>query len=259
VALFSDWGTGEPTAVRVMQQIKAMEPTHAIHMGDVYYSGTPKEALSRFLDVINDHGPAASTCKYFSLNANHDMYSGGYGYYDTILPAFGQAASYFNLHNQHWQLIGLDSGYEEHGLKDPQKEWVAAQLSAGGPKSILLTHHQLFSCYESRAYDRPLHKKIGPMLSQVFAWFWGHEHRCMIFGDHLGIKARCIGHGAVPQDVPFGPPDFPAVPVIKSDDRPSPSDPGTGIHGFALLRFNGPQLDVSYIDEFGTVFFTEQL
>jgi hypothetical protein len=43
VALFADWGTGEPTAQRVMQQIKAVNPTHAIHLGDVYYSGTPKE------------------------------------------------------------------------------------------------------------------------------------------------------------------------------------------------------------------------
>jgi hypothetical protein len=38
VALFSDWGTGEATAQRVMQQIAAARPTHAIHLGDVYYA-----------------------------------------------------------------------------------------------------------------------------------------------------------------------------------------------------------------------------
>jgi hypothetical protein len=44
VMLFFDWGTGESTAQRVMQQIAAAHPTHAIHLGDVYYSGTPKES-----------------------------------------------------------------------------------------------------------------------------------------------------------------------------------------------------------------------
>lgn len=259
VALFADWGTGEETAIRVMNQIRIAAPTHAIHLGDVYYSGTPKEAQKRFLNVIEQNGPSKAACRYFSLNANHDMYSGGYGYFDTILPALGQQASYFNLRNPHWQLIGIDSGYEEHGLKDPQKDWVAAQLSAGGAKSIMLSHHQFFSSYEPRAYKRALHKKMGPLMSNVFAWFWGHEHKCVIFGDHLGIKARCIGHGAIPVGVPFGTPEFPDVPVIASDERPSPSSPNTGLHGFALLRFNGPKLDISYIDEFGKVFFTEQM
>ena len=260
VALFADWGTGEPTAVRVMEQIKKAAPTHAIHMGDVYYAGTPGQAKKRFLDVIDQHGPSRQACRYFSLNANHDMYSGGYGYFDTILRGFGQEASYFNLRNEHWQLIGIDSGYEEHGLKDPQKDWVAAQLSGGGgAKSIMVSHHQYFSSYEKGAYNRALHTKMGPMLGQVFAWFWGHEHRCMIFGDHLGIKARCIGHGAIPEAVPFGARKFPDVPVIASDERESPQDPGMGVHGFALLRLAGSQMDVSYVDEFGTVFFKEQL
>jgi hypothetical protein len=260
VALFSDWGTGEETAKRVLRQIKAAAPTHAIHLGDVYYAGTPKEVQDRFLKVIDQAGPSRASCRYYSLNANHDMYSGGYGYFDSILPSFGQEASYFNLRNQDWQLIGLDSGYEDHGLQDPQKDWVAAQLAnRGTAKSVLLSHHQLFSPYESRAYDRALHKKIGPMLSQVYAWFWGHEHRCLIFEDRQGIKARCIGHGAIPESVPFGDPQFPDVKVRAVDQRGTPEDPGVGIHGFALLKFNGPNLEVTYIDEFGGVFFKEQL
>ena len=76
-------------------------------------------------------------------------------------------------------------------------------MQPGGAKSILLSHHQLFSPYESRAFDRPLHRKVNPMLSRIHAWFWGHEHRCIIFGDHLGIKARCIGHDAIPVEVPW--------------------------------------------------------
>ena len=36
-------------------------------------------------------------CHYFALPGNHDYYSGGYGYFDGILPALGQEANYFNL------------------------------------------------------------------------------------------------------------------------------------------------------------------
>jgi hypothetical protein len=258
VALFSDWGTGEATAQRVMQQIKAARPTHAIHLGDVYHSGTPGESQKRFLDVIAQHGPSSNGCRYLALNSNHEMYSGGYGYFDTTLRQFGQEASYFNLRNSHWQLIGLDSGYEDHGLQDPQKDWLKAQLNAGG-KSILLTHHQFFSPFEKRAFDRALHKKITPLLAKVHAWFWGHEHKCIIFGEHLGIKARCIGHGAIPAPASSGEPRFPEIPIQLIDERPAPGTDGEAIHGFALLRFSGAKLDVSYIDEFGTAILTEQL
>lgn len=258
VVLYSDWGTGEDTARRVMQQIRAVNPTHAIHLGDVYYSGTPGEIQKRFLDVLDSDGPPAG-CRHFALNANHEMYSGGYGYFDTTLPRFGQEASYFNLRNAHWQLIGLDSGYEDHGLQEPQKEWLTAQLGDGGRRSILLSHHQLFSAYESRALDRPLYRKVEPLLPQIYAWFWGHEHRCIIYGQHLGIKARCIGHGAMPESVPYGQASFPQIPIVQVDQRPVPGTAHDNIHGFAVLRFNGATLNVSYLDEFGTVFFNETL
>jgi hypothetical protein len=257
VALYSDWGTGEPTAQRVMQQIRKANPTHAIHLGDVYYSGTPGEMQKRFLGVIDQFGPPASSCKFFALNANHDMYSGGYGFFDTVLKKFGQEASYFNLTNKDWQLIGLDSAYEEYGLKDPQSEWLSAQLDRPG-RAILMSHHQLFSAYETAATGRDLSTKVTPLLNKVFGWFWGHEHKCVVFGDHLGIKARCIGHGAIPAPVPYGDPSQKDVPVLKVDERKS-QDGGGCIHGFALLRFQGPQLTVSYIDEFGVEFFSETL
>jgi len=256
IALFGDWGTGEPTAQRVMQQIKAVNPTHAIHLGDVYYSGTPNEEQNRFLKVIDQFGPSPSSCKYLALNSNHEMYSGGYGYFDTILPRFGQEASYFNLTNDNWQLIGIDSAYEDHGLQDPQKEWLTAQLQRRGPKSILLSHHQLFSPYESVS-DKRLPKKTTDLLASIYAWFWGHEHKCIIMGDHLGIKARCIGHAAIPASVPYGNPQFADVPIVRVDERRSPD--GVNVHGFALLRFAGMRLDVSYIDEFGSEFFVEEL
>jgi hypothetical protein len=43
-----------------------------------------------------------------------------------------------------------------------------------------------------------------------------------------------------------------------TDERPAPGG-SHGLHGFALLRFDGPALQVDYVDEFGTVWFTETL
>lgn len=224
----------------------------------MYYSGTEKEIQSHFLDLIDAEGPSPAGCTYLALNSNHEMYSGGHAYFDlTLKTRFRQEASYFNLRNAHWQLIGLDSAYEDHGLKDPQREWLTAQLGTSGPTNILLTHHQLFSPFESRAFDRKLHQKVEPLLSQVFAWFWGHEHKAIIYGEHKGIHARCIGHGAIPEQVPYGNPKFTNVPILKIDERQGPD--GDDMHGFALLRFDGERLHVSYIDELGTTWFSEDL
>ena len=257
IALFSDWGTGEGSARRVMRQIALQNPTHAIHLGDVYFSGTEKEIQRRFLDIIDAEGPPPAACTYLALNSNHEMYSGGHAYFDlTLKSRFNQEASYFNLRNAHWQVIGLDSGYEDHGLKDPQREWLEAQLAEIGPRNILLTHHQLFSPFESRAFDRKLHKKIEPLLGNVFAWFWGHEHKAIVYGKHKGIHARCIGHGAIPEGVPYGSPTFADVPILQVDERRGPD--GENMHGFALLRFDKDRLHVSYIDELGSTWFSEE-
>jgi hypothetical protein len=77
-------------------------------------------------------------------------------------------------------------------------------------------------------------------------------------GDHMGIKARCIGHGSIPSSVPYGDPLFPDVPVVKVDERAAPDADGTCYHGFALLRFRAGKVDVSYIDEYGGLFFQER-
>jgi 3',5'-cyclic AMP phosphodiesterase CpdA len=258
VVLYSDWGTGQETARRVMRQIALQRPTHAIHLGDVYYSGTEKEVQRRFLDIIDAEGPPAASCVHLALNSNHEMYSGGHAYFQlTLKGRFGQEASYFSLRNAHWQVIGLDSGYEDHGLKDPQRDWLSAQLGVRGPKNILLTHHQLFSPYESRAFDRTLHRKTDALLGGVFAWFWGHEHKAIVFGKHRGIHARCVGHGAIPERVPYGSRKFTDVPIVAMDERPGPD--GDNMHGFAVLRFDGSHLHVSYVDELGTTWFAEDL
>jgi hypothetical protein len=255
VALVSDWGTGNAHAVAVAQQIAAKAPDHVIHLGDIYYSGTPYEVETHFLNVWRVYGPRAA--RYWSLNANHDMYSGGYGYFQHLLPAFGQPASYFALGNPWWRLVGLDTGYVTHTFTTPQMAWLDAQ-AVGPAQTILLTHHHLLSRFRRRG--DALEEWLDPYFleGRIHAWFWGHEHHLIEYPDYRGVKCRCIGHGALP----YIPPDRlrvrHPVDVVRWETRLSPLSPTRGMHGFALLRFDGPVLHIEYVDEVGGTAWTER-
>jgi predicted phosphodiesterase len=246
IAIVGDWGGGNKAAQDVARQIKAIKPDHVIHLGDVYYAGTPKEVEKRFLKFW----PApAEPGLSFALNSNHEMYSGGYGYFDTTLTAFKQPASYFNLANSKWQLLGLDTGYDEHDLHEPQGEWLKQQLDdAGGRRTILLSHHQLFSAYEKTDTSK-LEAKVLPVLGRIFGWIWGHEHLAVVYKLNLGIRAICLGNGCFPYKLPTGKPPL----VDWIDDHKVDDFPYSGGHTFALLKMDGAQIDIDFIDETGKV------
>jgi len=79
MALVGDWGTGEREAVNLLNQVKAQSPDLLVHLGDIYYSCTIEEAAQNFLDICRSTFPPPFPL--FSLCGNHDMYSGGSGYY----------------------------------------------------------------------------------------------------------------------------------------------------------------------------------
>jgi len=256
VALFSDWGTGRPPALAVAHEITKRDVGYLIHLGDIYYAGTEDEVAERFLSVL----PTSTRLKrWFALNANHEMYSGGHAYFDRVLPAAGQPASYFCLENTHWRIIGLDTAHKDQELRKPQVEWLVALVSPSeGRMNILLSHHQLFSCFERTSAK--LLNQVAPLLDAglIHAWFWGHEHKHIVYKKHRGVLARCIGHGAIPANPPparLSRPEF-AVQFVNRRLRP---DSLQGVNGFASLRFNGPSLDVEYVDEDGFVSFGENL
>jgi hypothetical protein len=255
VALVSDWGTGNVHAAAVARQIAARQPEHVIHLGDVYYSGTPREMDRNFLAMWRAYGPP--NARYWGLNANHDMYSGGYGYFHHVLPAFGQSASYFALRTRHWQLVGLDTAYVNHNFTTPQMAWLDGQLD-DTRRTILLTHHHLFSPFRKRGGG--LEGWLDDYLrdGRLFGWFWGHDHHLMEFADYRGVKCRLIGHGSLP----YVPPDRRRirnpVGIVRMETRPSPLHPGRGIHGFAHLVFDGPALHIEYVDEEGGTAWTER-
>ncbi|HEY1240125.1 MAG TPA: metallophosphoesterase, partial [Bryobacteraceae bacterium] len=201
LALLGDWGTGLYGAVPCAQSI-ANDPDGyhmVLHMGDVYYSGLPEEVKERFLGFWPK--PAGAIGR--SLNGNHDMYTGGHGYFESMLPTLGQKTSYFALQNDYWTLVGLDTAYEERFggqegmLDDEQVSWLGRILRAAGDrKAVLFSHHQPFTLLDTNGGGNLL-QALNEFLDagKIFAWYWGHEHRCILYEPHpkFAFHGRCIG------------------------------------------------------------------
>jgi hypothetical protein len=273
VALAGDWGTGTTSAYAVADQIRKLNPDVTIHLGDVYYSGTSSEYTDYFL---NGAWPPGNQ-KTLALNANHEMYDGGNGYFDTALPALQQATSYFCLENEYWRILGLDSGYYARSV--PLLELLLSGLirlhadilswlkdvvfpnPADKRPVILLTHHQLFSSYDTEYHH--LGEDLASYLDRVLVWMWGHEHRFAAYGKFTPggtrpVRGRCIGHGGMPVEL-GAKIERSDRPLIVVDERKKGAVDGVeiGFCGFASLAFDGPSLEITYLDEKGVVLLRE--
>lgn len=270
--LVGDWGSGLPRARAVSAQMRTAlhgaeaqgRERHVIHLGDIYFSGFERECRNRFLQHWPVDGGLEQDIGSWCLNGNHDMFSGGYGYFDTVLgdPRFARQAgtSYFCLENDHWQIFGLDSAYDLIGLRGDkgdlyggQAGWLALTRGATPTKkSLLLSHHQLFSAYEKGT--PPMEARLDPILrsAPATAWFWGHEHLCAAYkkDEHPFVHhARLIGHGGVPVK-----PNSAAVPsgvVYEYRDSLKQLLQNYTRFGFAVLDFDDGQIAVKYISELG--------
>jgi Calcineurin-like phosphoesterase len=271
LVLVGDWGSGLPRAQKVGDYMREEfqksggenRDLHVIHLGDVYYSGWKREYEKHFLPYWPVKPGEENKITSWSTNANHDMYSGGEGYYDFLLkdPRFARQkqSSFFSLENDHWQILGLDTGYEEHNLYWAQAEW-AKQRASEAPKKdlMLLSHHQMFSPYEKGG--EKLEEKLRPLLDagRVRSWFWGHEHRCVCYKPQRKIEyPRLIGHGGVPVYA-----SSKAVPAGVKYEYREKFDTGLeewAIFGFAVLDFDDKEISVRYINENGKEHFSEKL
>jgi hypothetical protein len=281
LVVVGDWGTGLPRAQAVARYmaeevaaaLKEGRQAHVIHLGDVYYSGLPTEVQRHVLaywPVTSEQAKSGVTS--WSLNGNHDMYSGGFGYFDTLLgdPRFaaqhspdGAATSFFRLTSPSWDFVALDTSWDPDVLsmgaigvlQDPQANFAESVAAASGRKLVLLSHHQLVTSYDPADLGPQLPGKLAPVLKdkRVTAWWWGHEHRCMGFKPATGVEfPRCLGHGGVPVLQPH------------AQDAPIPT-PGEwemrgflesgGDHwarfGFAVLDLDGGRIAVRYRDDTG--------
>lgn len=263
--VFGDWGSGIPRAQKVARYIRRELDEervkdwqkHVIHLGDVYYSGWEYEYKSRFLNFWPVKPEEKDKIGSFNLNGNHDMYSGGWAYYDFSLAdgrfaAWQGKSSLFHLANNCWQIFGLDTSHDDAGLKGDQSDWVLG-AARKGLKTMLLSHHQYCSSFEETS--KTVIEKIQPVLNNldVAVWLWGHEHRCMTYKNVPRIRfPRCLGHGGVP--------------VYQTHDLGGPTpQPGEweyrdyvdgGIElwakfGFVVLDFNRGKIAVRYVNEDG--------
>lgn len=259
VAIVGDWGTGQDPAKAVLAQIRRKNPNVVIHLGDIYYSGTDFEVQNYFYQIWNSTLNLATTPTY-TLSGNHDMFAGGVPYYH-LLDQLRQPASYFCLRNANWQFVALDTGLHDRKpaaneptfLEQTEVDWLKRRLDqAGGRRTVLLSHHQLFSAFEDvppgQAVNDRLNVQIGPLLPQVAIWLWGHEHNLVLYKKQMGVLARCVGHGGFPvglKEVPVQP-KHPEIPV--EDFRLQAGD-AFFAHGYAIMELQGKNATISYYQD----------
>jgi hypothetical protein len=218
IAIIGDWGTGDDVATNLLKQVASFGPDILIHLGDIYFAGTQNEANTNFLTICRK---VLGDIPLYSLCGNHDMYSGGDGYY-WLLDQIGQKSSYFCLQNDYWQFLAMDTGYNDcnpftvstnmTSLYDNngwnEADWHLGKIQqAGNRKIALFSHHQLFSPFGSvgsingqpSAYNPNLLVSFQSVISKVDIWFWGHEHTLALYDLYLGlVRGRCVGASAVP-------------------------------------------------------------
>jgi hypothetical protein len=273
LVVVSDWGSGLPRAQNVAKHMRAVldqgirdrVEQQVVHLGDVYYSGWKREYRKYFLEYWPVREDERADILSWNLNGNHDMYSGGHDYYGVSLrdPRFErqEGSSFFSLQSKHWNVLGLDTAHEDFALREPQPAWVAEHAADRSRKLLLLSHHQLFSAHQSGGPK--LAAALEPVLSDrgIDAWYWGHEHRCMLYKPHDGVRAaRCVGHGGIPEWQKLNEND----PVVEpgSYEYRAPFLDGSErwrMFGFTVLDFDGPEIRVRYIDEDGLEHHTEVL
>ena len=79
VALFSDWGSGYYYSRYIAKHIAALDAGQAIHLGDVYYTGTQEEFRERFEPSLDKY--LLRRMPFFAMNANHEMDTHGIAYF----------------------------------------------------------------------------------------------------------------------------------------------------------------------------------
>lgn len=290
LVLVGDWGTGLPRArsvathmaEEIADALASQREVHVIHLGDVYYSGLPGEYKSHVLScwpVSTDQAKVGATS--WSLNGNHDMYSGGFGYFQTLLtdPRFahqhsadGDPTSFFRLSSPSWDFIGLDTAWDSNVfskgeiavLNSPQADFVVSVAAERPSKKLaLLSHHQYVSTYSPGDIGAELGEKLAPVLrdGRVTAWWWGHEHRCIGFEPSGGVNfPRCLGHGGVPepQSNAATPPAGPRIAWEERDFFVS-DDERWRRFGFAVLDLDGGRITARYKNDAGAPVHTEEI
>lgn len=291
IALASDWASGTLESdyvqkVMLRSNDTDFDPHWTLHLGDIYYVGASAWVESNCLGKAPDgvkrgvtwpHGSLGS----FAVEGNHEMYSRGYGFFDTFLPtlgvhdtagrAQGQEAGFVALENRYWRVILLDTGYRTYNTipihdnannTQPESviQWLLDVVRIGDPADtrglIFMTHHQVDSAFDVVAPATPQQiAEILPKGRQVI-WLWGHEHRLAFYEPFdlpNGVVAfgRCVGNGGFPSPQAPIPPRAGAAGLIAYDDRLYRLETGllplsVTYNGFVHLTLEGRNATIVY-------------
>jgi len=276
IALAGDFGTGnfgagDSPSTKISKFIPTLQPHITIHLGDVYYAGASGEESSKLMNFW-PRGSIAS----FTLNSNHEMYSGGGPYFDEAVggPVFNKLQSpysFFALENSNWIIVGLDSAYNADVLrlymdgslgKNGQIPFLQAQARKG-KKMVLLTHHNGLpeNGVQGTAPLKLFTEVTGALagLTLPAYWYWGHVHAGIAYkplAAQNGMLCRCVGHAALPWGLSS---DLQASTQVQWFERCNAGDPDDKLrvfNGFVLLKLNGPRLEEAFYDETGRVAWT---
>lgn len=279
IALLSDWASDTAESDAVANLVARHAPDYTIHMGDIYFVGTPKEVEDNFTAPYASWYYGASGS--LALSGNHEMYSNGNAFFQHLLPAMyaqvgevrkTQQAGFFCLENDYWRIIGIDTGYTSVGrpfieilsppdchLRKEQVAWLRDVLKLGDPQDtrglVFLSHHPYISAFREE-YLRPgeqLRKLMGDAERPVI-WFWGHDHRMVVYRFDRNGKGplaygRCIGHGGLPVDLRM--PDQTELHKIDYYDRRLRTEikgHALGYNGFVRLVLRDRRLIAEYRD-----------
>ncbi len=280
LALLSDWASDTEESDKVAHLVARYAPDYSIHLGDVYFVGTPNEVAENFTAPHASWYYGASGS--LALSGNHEMYSNGDAFFDQLLPAMyirvgevkkSQKAGFFCLENESWRIIGLDTGYTSVGrpylevisppdchLREEQIAWLRDVVKIGDPADtrgiVLLSHHPYISAFRED-YFRPgeqLCELLGK-ANRPLVWFWGHDHRLVGYRigqnkSELQVYGRCIGHGGMPVETKM-PADNGELGKMSFYDQRIRLTLGRhqlGYNGFVELQLDGVKLQAIYRD-----------
>ena len=290
ITLTADWATNTPESAAVAESMARHHPEYTIHLGDTYYVGAPPEIKANF--TRPDSPWVRGSKGSFAILGNHEMHARGVAFFKHLLPTMGlkgkhgtyegQKAGFFCLENEHWRILGLDTGYHSIG-KVPILEllpwfspdchfdellidWLIQQVKLDDPNDkrglVIMTHHQYISAFRGQGeYTAPavqLAKLIGK--DRPVIWLWGHEHKLSFYSKaqaDKGIAAygRCIGHGGMPVELEAREfeqttKNYGHKKLVAVDKRTRVHEPGChlGYNGYALLQLDAEVLNISYHD-----------
>jgi hypothetical protein len=275
IVLAGDFGTGnfgasDSPSTKMSKFVPSLKPDITIHLGDVYYAGTAEEGASNLIDLW-PKGSKAS----FTLNSNHEMYSGGGPYFNKTVggPVFNTPQSpfsFFALEHKSWIVVGLDSAYNAGALglymdgslgKDAQIDFlakIAQKANDLNKKVILLTHHNgLPDSGAQPTVPLKLYSEVMTAFNNLTPpafWYWGHLHLGAVYKAlPNGLRCRCIGHSALPWGFASVLQSSQNVEWFEKRSANDPSSPIRVKNGFVALKLNGSDISEIFYDEDGGI------